>query len=250
MKYPEDYINKIICGDCLEVMKGIPDKAVDLILTSPPYNFNLRLHGNKYGPRCEVHKNKYSHTDDCLPVEEYYSWQKSCIVEMMRISNLVFYNIQMLTGNKLAVLQLFGDFRENIKEIIIWDKLNAEPAISSGVLNSQYEFIIVLTTDNPRQRQFKNSCFQRGTVTNLFRFNKQTANVASNSHKATMPDALADSILLNFSKNNSIILDPFSGSGTTAVSSKKLGRRFIGIEINQKYCEIAQRRLSQEYLFT
>lgn len=229
-------------------MQGIPDKSVDLVLTSPPYNFNLRLHGNKYGPRCEIHKNKYSHTDDCLPVEEYYSWQKQCIAEMIRISNLVFYNIQMLTGNKLALFQIIGDFKESIKEIIIWDKLNAEPAISAGVLNSQYEFIIVLTNDNPRQRQFKNECFPKGKVSNIFRFNKQTNNVAANSHKATMPDALADSILLNFSKEDFIILDPFCGSGTTAVSSKKLRRKFIGIEINQKYCEIARRRLSQEYL--
>ena len=77
-------------------------------------------------------------------MQEYFEWQKKCITEMIRVSSdYVFYNIQMLTGNKVALFKLFGYFAENIKEVLIWDKMYAEPAISSGVLNSQFEYIII-----------------------------------------------------------------------------------------------------------
>ena len=90
-----------------------------------------------------------------MSMDEYFKWQRDCIAEMLRVSRgLVFYNIQMINGNKLALFRLFGEFYEYIKEVIIWDKNNAEPAIHDGVLNSRYEYIIVLDKTNAISRQF------------------------------------------------------------------------------------------------
>jgi site-specific DNA-methyltransferase (adenine-specific)/modification methylase len=249
MKYPDDYINKIICGDCLEVMKQIPDKSIDLVITSPPYNFNLRLHGEEYGQRCEPKKNKYNWTDDCLPMDEYFEWQKDCLKEMLRVCNReIFYNIQVITGNKLAVWKIIGHFAEYIKELIIWDKINAEPAIMTGVMNSNFELIIVLSNSKPRQRMFEVANWERGTFSNIVKLNKQNRNDSSDYHKATFPKELANLLLIKFSNQNDVVLDPFMGSGTTARAAQDLNRRFIGIEISSDYARIAEDRLKQGVL--
>ncbi len=250
MKYPEDYINKIICGDCLEVMKSIPDKSVDLIITSPPYNINLRIRGNNYCRRSPGESgpcNKYDGFNDSFSIEEYFKIQQIAINEMLRIAKQSFYIIQPITGNKEALFKIIGYFSNQIKEILIWDKKHAEPAIMRQVLNSEYEFIIVFDSVTARQRLFENAKFKRGTLSNIFRQDKSSENI--DGHSATFPIKLVKNILNNFSDVGSIILDPFLGSGTTAVACKQLGRKFIGIEIFKKYCEISQRRLAQEYLF-
>jgi len=237
--YPEDFINKIINGDCLEVMKGIPDKSVDLVLTSPPYNFNA---GSGLGDKYEEGFN------DSLKPDDYLRQQIASIQEMIRVSNLVFYNIQMIAGNKDCLTDLIGIFSKKLKEIIVWDKMTAEPAINENCLNSQFEFILVFCDNN--RRKFDRCFFPKGTLSNVWKIGKNTAKVTDEKHSAIMPMSLPLKVLENFSKLDDIILDPFSGSGTTAVACKELGRKFIGIEINSKYCEIAQRRLAQEYLFT
>lgn len=120
--------------DCLQGMREIPDNSVDCCLTSPPYNFNLRIHYGKYGGRSIHDQNKYgSMFSDALSVEDYFDWQKKCIEEMLRISKgLVFYNIQMITGNKAALCMLLGHFNDKVKDIMVWDKIHAEPAIRGG----------------------------------------------------------------------------------------------------------------------
>ena len=84
-------------GDCLEVMKGIPDKSVDMILTSPPYNMRTRIRNGKYTTRekSEHFSKKYKYFDDALPIDEFYSFHKDCITEMLRISKIVIYNFQI-----------------------------------------------------------------------------------------------------------------------------------------------------------
>jgi site-specific DNA-methyltransferase (adenine-specific) len=240
----EKYLNKITCGDCLEVMKKLPDKCVDLTVTSPPYNINLRIRGNDYCKRSKGESgpcNKYNNFSDDMPIDDYYDFQKSVISEMLRVSKLSFYIIQPVTGNKEALFRLIGEFSKDIKEIIVWDKKNAEPAIMSGVLNSEYEFIIVFDSENPRQRLFSQANFARGTLSNIFRFGKSTERIKG--HKATFPIDMVKKIILNFSNENDTIIDPFLGSGTTAVACAQLKRNFIGIEISRDYCDIAEQRL-------
>ena len=142
---------KLMQGDCLERMKEIPDGSVDMVLTSPPYNMNLRISGGKYISRQIVKEisTKYESFSDNLPIDEYFEFNKSVVSECLRISDLVFYNVQILTGNKPALFKLLGEFSENVKELIVWDKVNAQPAICNGVMNSQFEVLIVLQMSAP-----------------------------------------------------------------------------------------------------
>lgn len=214
----------------------MPDNSVDAVITSPPYNYNLRIQNGKYTRRSLNDKTKYNKTyDDAMSMDEYFKWQRDCIEEMLRVSRgLVFYNIQMINGNKLALFRLFVEFSEYIKEVIIWDKNNAEPAIHDGVLNSRYEYIIVLDKTNAISRQFNVFNANRGTVENIWKINKNTERGIAN-HNAMFPVDLPRKIIQLFTRPNDLILDPFMGGGTTAVACVLEGRNFIGFEINNEY---------------
>lgn len=222
--------------DCIKGLREMPDNSVDAVITSPPYNYNLRIQNGKYTRRSLNDKTKYNKTyDDAMSMDEYFKWQRDCIAEMLRVSRgLVFYNIQMINGNKLALFRLFGEFSEYIKEVIIWDKNNAEPAIHDGVLNSRYEYIIVLDKTNAISRQFNVFNANRGTVENIWKINKNTERGIAN-HNAMFPVDLPRKIIQLFTRPNDLILDPFMGGGTTAVACVLEGRNFIGFEINNEY---------------
>ncbi len=235
----------LLKGDCLEVMdRLIADGVkVDAIVTSPPYNMNLRIRNGKYCSRQIVKEisTKYKNFDDNLPMDDYFEFNKKIITECLRISDLVFYNVQFLTGNKPALFKLMGDFHKNIKEFIVWDKCNAQPAIGKNILNSQFEVLIVLQGSSPESRAFKTAQFSRGTLSNLWNI-KRGKNLFKN-HGAVFPTELAEKVISNFTEQGSTILDPFMGSGTTGVACKNLNRNFIGIELDDDYFNIAQERI-------
>lgn len=230
-------------GDCLEVMKSIPDNSVDLVLTSPPYNMNLRIRNGKYCSRQIVKEisTKYASFDDNLPMDEYFEFNKNVLNECLRISDLVFFNVQILTGNKPALFKLMGEFHDKIKELIVWDKLNAQPAIGKNVMNSQFEILLVLQNSKPESRAFANAQFDRGTLSNLWSI-KRGKKVDKN-HGAVFPLELAEKVIANFSKTGQVVFDPFLGTGTTGVAAKLLDRRFIGIELDADYFAIAKDRI-------
>lgn len=230
-------------GDCLEVMKSIPDNSVDLVLTSPPYNMNLRIRNGKYCSRQIVKEisTKYASFDDNLPMDEYFEFNKNVLSECLRISDLVFFNVQILTGNKPALFKLMGEFHDKIKELIVWDKLNAQPAIGKNVMNSQFEILLVLQNSKPESRAFSSAQFDRGTLSNLWGI-KRGKKVDKN-HGAVFPLELAEKVIANFSKPGQVVLDPFLGTGTTGVAAKLLDRSFIGIELDRDYFEVARDRI-------
>ena len=236
-------------GDCLEVMDKliVMGVKVDCIITSPPYNMNLRIMNGKYVSRCNnsnhiiEFSNKYDNYSDDLPMNEYFNFQDEFIDKALQITDLMFYNIQMITGNKVALLQLIGKYAEKIKEIIIWNKGYGQPAMQNGVLNSQYEFIIVFQNSKPYNRSFDNALFARGTETNVWDV-KRERNL---KHKASFPVVLIERIIKDFIPENNTILDPFMGSGTTGVACVITNRNFIGIEQDDKYFEIAKNRINE-----
>ena len=230
-------------GDCLELMKEIPDGAVDMVLTSPPYNMNLRIRNGKYCSRQIVKEisTKYKNFSDNLSMEEYYTFNVNVLKEALRVSDLVFYNVQFLTGNKPALFKLIGRFHDKIKEFIIWDKVNAQPAIQSGVMNSQFEVLLVLQNSKPYSRSFGTGQFERGTLSNCWRIKRGAKRISG--HGAIFPTELAEKVIGNFSREGSKILDPFMGSGTTGVAAKNLNRSFIGIELDEEYFNIAKERI-------
>ena len=237
---------KLYLGDCLEKMKIIATKSCTLGITSPPYNMNLRVRNGKHCSRQIVKEisTKYENYPDNLTMEQYYQLNVSVVTEMLRICDLVFYNVQFLTGNKSALFRLIGHFNENIKEFIIWDKINAQPAIGSGVLNSRFEVLIVFSDkDNAITRQFKQAKFGRGELQNLWQIKR--GKKIHNSHGAVFPLELVNTIIESFSEQGDHILDPFMGTGTTGVACVNTNRNFIGIEKDDKYFEIAEKRIKE-----
>lgn len=234
-------------GDCLEIMSQMIDdnKKVDCVITSPPYNMNLRVMKGKYVSRCnnKNHKiefsTKYENYNDDLFMEDYFNFQKEFIEKALKVSDLMFYNIQMITGNKIALFQLMGYFADKIKEIIIWNKGYGQPAMQVGMLNSQFEFIIVFQNSKPYNRSFDTAQFDRGTLSNVWDIKRERNKYI----KAGFPQELIQNILNNFVPKGSLILDPFMGSGTVGIVCKELGYDFIGIELDKEMFNITKDRI-------
>jgi len=236
---------ELIQGDCLEKMKDIPDGSIDLAFTSPPYNMNLRIRNGAYCSRQIVKElsTKYEGFDDNLSMEDYFNFNISVVSELLRVSDLVFYNVQFLTGNKRALYKLIGHFHDKIKEFIVWDKINAQPAIGEKVLNSRFEVILVFQNSHPESRKFETARFARGTLQNLWQIKRSKK--IDKTHRATFPEELVELAIKNFSLNEATILDPFMGTGTVGVVCKKTNRSFIGIELLPKYFKIAEKRINE-----
>jgi site-specific DNA-methyltransferase (adenine-specific)/modification methylase len=245
-KVYEELLDQIFNESCLETMKRIPDDFVDVVITSPPYNMNLRIRNGVYCSRQIVKEisTKYEGFADNLPIDEYYKFHSEVIRELLRISNLIFYNIQIVTGSKRAFFKMIGDFSENLKEIIIWDKGNGQPAMQEQVLNRRSELILVFEKDYPISRQFRSATFKRGTLDDVWTIKRERKKGISN-HGATFPQELIETILDNFSKKNDVIYDPFLGTGTTAIVSKRMNRKYIGSEISKEYFQISKKKLKE-----
>jgi len=243
MKEENFEINKIYNENCLETLKGIKDDFIDIVITSPPYNMNLRIRNGKYCSRQIVKEfsTKYGDFDDNLPIEQYYDFHLNVLKELIRTSKLIFYNIQIVTGSKRAFFKIIGELSDYLKEIIVWDKGYGQPAMAQRVLNRRTELILVFDKNNAISRQFDNVNFSRGTLEDLWQI-KRGKKIADN-HSAVFPEELVQVILNNFSNENDLVYDPFMGTGTTAVVSKKMNRNYIGSEISKSYYNLILRRL-------
>lgn len=238
-------VNKIHHCDCLEGLKYLPDQCVDLVVTSPPYNMRTRIRNNQYTTRekGEHFSKKYEHFPDDLPIEEYYEFHKKVLTELLRVSKCICYNYQTVTGSKEAFFKLIGDFAPYIKDVMIWEK-TGQPAMHEQVLNSCYEFVVILESDGDKGRVINNSYFPRGTQNNIIKGFKKNNNVKG--HGACFPTDFAKKLITLFSKEGDLVLDPFMGSGTTAVAAKQLNRNYIGFELVENYIKIAEERIKKE----
>ena len=237
-------LNKIYQEDCLSTLKKMKDDSIDLVITSPPYNMNLRIRNGKYCSRQIVKEisTKYTEFSDNLPIDEYNKLHSDVLRELLRVSDLIFYNIQIVTGSKRSIFKMIGEFADNLKDIIVWDKGYGQPAMQNQVLNRRTELILVLEKDYPISRQFrKRGKFARGKLDDIWEIKRERSK--GESHGAIFPQELVSTILENFSEEGDIIYDPFMGTGTTAVVAKTLKRKYIGSEISQKYIDIADERL-------
>lgn len=240
MTFKEKYINKIICGDSLSVMKNMPDECIDLAITSPPYNLKNSTgngmkdgRGGKWASAALV--NGYSNYDDNMPHEEYAEWQYQCLKEMYRLlkdDGAIFYNHKWRVQGGL--IQDRSDIIRDlpVRQIIIWRRkggINFNP----GYFLPTYEVIYLIA--KPK--------FTLVPKANAYGDVWEFTQEMRNEHPAPFPVALIDRIVS--STNAQIILDPFMGSGTTAVVAKGLKREYIGIELSPDYCKMAEKRIEK-----
>lgn len=240
MDFKETFINKIICGDCLETMKSMPDKCVDLIVTSPPYNLKNST-GNGMKPCTKSGKwagaalqNGYSHYDDNMPIDKYNEWQHNCLSEMWRLlkdDGAIFYNHKWRV--QAGLLQDRNEIVKGfpVRQIIIWRRkggINFNP----GYFLPTYEVIYLIAKPDFKLVPKANA------VGDVWEFTQEM----KNGHPAPFPVALIDRIIS--STNAQVVLDPFMGSGTTAVAAIKNKRQYIGIELSPDYCQMAEDRIN------
>ncbi len=240
MKKIEDFKNKIICGDSLEVMKSMPSESIDLIVTSPPYNLkNSTGNGMKDGrggkwANASLIKG-YSHYDDNMPHDEYSKWQKDCLTEMLRLikdDGAIFYNHKWrvqagLLQDRQDIVQGFP-----IRQIIIWRRKGGIN-FNKGYFLPTYEVIYLIAKPKFKLVPKANA---HGDV---WEFTQEM----KNRHPAPFPVQLIDRIIT--STNAKIVLDPFMGSGTTAITAMGNQRDFIGIDISPDYCKMAEERIER-----
>jgi len=242
MEFPTDFLDRIVCGDCLSVMRQIPDESIDLVVTSPPYNLkNSTGNGMKDGrggkwKNAEL-VNGYSHHNDNMPHEEYAKWQRECLNEMYRIireDGAIFYNHKWRVQD--GILQDRQDIVSNfpIRQIIIWKRkggINFNP----GYFLPTYEVIYIIA--KPK--------FQLVPKANAYGDVWEFKQEMNNPHPAPFPINLIDRIISSTYAN--IILDPFMGSGTTAIAALLNNRQYIGIEISPEYIELAKSRIKEYF---
>jgi site-specific DNA-methyltransferase (adenine-specific) len=236
----DGYRNKIVCGDAIKIMQGLSAGSIDLVITSPPYNLrNSTGNGMKDGrggkwERAAL-KNGYTHHADCMPHDEYVAWQRAALTEMMRLipdDGAIFYNHKWRVQNGL--LQDRSDIVAGfpVRQIIIWRRkggINFNP----GYFLPTYEVVYLIA--KPRFRLAPKA----GGEGDVWEFMQETRN----KHPAPFPVALIDRII--GATTAQTILDPFIGSGTTAISALNFGRDYIGIDISPAYCNDARERIAE-----
>lgn len=232
--------NKVYNEDCMTTMSRMPDGFVDHVITSPPYNAGITY--NNEGDETRM----YDLYDDNLDDYQYEEWLFKVIDELLRVTKgHIFFNIQMLGRNKRTVMKLMGKYNEKIKDMIIWNKKVAPPHIQPGVMNSKFEFIIVLSNQKPESKKFLDGNF-KGNFNNVLEGGNATGNKYSKLNKATFPLYLPRTILNRFGKKGELIYDPFNGTGTTGDACVIESRDFIGSEIDPKQCEISNQRIKDQ----
>lgn len=239
---------EIFNENCIDTLNRMEDDTVDLVITSPPYNMNLRIRNGKYcsrqiNPPTKEFTTKYKGFNNNLPIDEFYEFHLNVLKELLRVSPIVFYNIQVVTGSKRAFFKIIGELNEYLKDIIVWDKGHAQPAMGEGILNRQTELILVFDKNNAISRKFDKNNFERGTLNDIWLIKRGAKSKELKNHSAIFPEALVEKILINFSNEGDMVYDPFTGSGTTGVVARKLNRKFIGSEILKEYADLARKRI-------
>jgi len=244
--------NKIILGDCLEIMKKIPDNSMDMTFADPPFNL----------------KKKYNHYEDTKEKEEYLEWCNRWISEMVRITKP---SGSIFVHNIPCWLSYFAEHLNKIvyfKHWIVWDSGGAPMGKTLlpkhyGILNytksksyKDFKFYDI-RYPHPRCRICKELLKDYGGKKDQAHpFGPLLSDVWSDIHRirhkkrrdehpCQLPVPLLERLILMSTDEGDIVFDPFIGTGTTAVAAKRLGRKYIGIDIDPQYIKITKKNLKQ-----
>lgn len=221
-------------GDCLKIMKAMPDESVDLIITSPPYNIG-KMHSNqiKYGT--------YDGND--MEEKDYQEWQINVLNECYRIlkdNGSMFYNhkVRIKKGTGLHPIEWIKKSKFILKQEIVWNQKKS--ANCDKIRFFPFSERIYWLVKNSKTKVYNKKCLS--DVWDCVPTHKRK-NIG---HIAIMPNEIVENILESIDNENILVLDPFLGSGTTGIVCKKHNVDFIGIEINEDYLNMAKERIAKE----
>lgn len=215
---------QLLHGDCLELMKNIPDGSVDAIITDPPYKvITGGKNGKKGNPSGILTENKQLMKE--IPL--FSEWINKCYSLLKKQSHAYFMTNLLNLKEMMQEVENAGFYIHNL---LVWEKGNVTP-------NKWYmkncEYIIFCKKGKSK---FINNCGSK--TVHKYKTNKQT------NHPTEKPISLMEFYIKNSTNENEIVLDPFMGSGTTGVACVNTNRNFIGIEMDDKYFEIAKKRIN------
>ena len=244
----EIYLNKIIKGDCLEVLKKIPDNSVDTTFADPPFNLNK----------------KYNSYSDRRSLDTYLLWCKQWLTEMVRITkpagSIFVHNIPKWLTYYASFLNEIADF----KHWISWDAMSTP--LGKTLMPTHYGILFYAKdrklnkfyeVRHPHKRCRKCNVLLKdygGKKAGLHPFGPLVSDVWTDLHRikhaknrdahpCQLPETILERLILMTTDEGDIILDPFNGTGTTVIAAKRLGRKYIGIELDKQYVTIAEEKL-------
>ncbi len=245
--FPDDIIDTITVADSREALKNIPDNSVDLVFTSPPYNFGLDYGEHKDG----VDWSKY--------FEKLFAVFKECI-RITKFGGRIAINVQPLYSDFIPIHHMISDFFMKNQMIwrneIIWEKNNYNAKYtawgswkspSNPYLKYTWEFVEIFSKGDLKHpgdrnnaditdKEFKEWVNAKWSIS-------PERNMKEYDHPAMFPEKLAERVIKLFSFQNDIVLDPFNGVGTTTKVAKQLNRHYVGFDVSEKYVETARKRL-------
>ncbi|HJM12575.1 MAG TPA: site-specific DNA-methyltransferase [Candidatus Marinimicrobia bacterium] len=244
---PEQFKNQIICDDSQNVLQKLPNNCVDLVFTSPPYNFGLDYEDSNDDHNWDAYfKKLFRILDECIRVLKY--------------GGRLIINVQPLFSDYIPSHHLISNYCIKKKLIwkgeVLWEKNNYNckytawgswKSPSNPYLKYTWEFIEIFCKGEMKKTgekenidisadEFKEWVVAKWSVATERKMKKY-------DHPAMFPEKLVERVLKLFSYKNDIIIDPFNGAGTTTAIAKKLSRNYIGIDTSKQYCETARSRL-------
>jgi len=238
-----EFVDKIICGDCIKVMNTMPEKSVDLIFADPPYNIGL----------------KYDNHKDNMPYEEYVNWTEKWITACLRVLKDN-GSIYIAIGDEYAaeVVSVLKKKGLSMRNWIIWHYTFGQNQRKK--FSRAHTHIIYFTKDptnftfnsddirvkSIRQKIGDKRANPKGKIPDdVWKISRVAGTFKERvkNFPCQLPLALLERVIKASSNAGDVVLDPFIGSGTTAVASKKLGRKYIGIDISPNYVKNTENRL-------
>lgn len=228
-------LDNTYCLDCLEGLRALPDECVDIVVTSPPYNMNQHNYGGRTTRQKWINAalaDGYEDYDDKMSHEAYAKWQHEVLLELVRVvkdDGVVFYNHKWRILENTLMDRRDIVYDVPLRQIIIWQRCGGICFRPTFFLPT-YEVIYMIAKPKFKLVPGAN---KQGDVWKI----PQERN---NPHPAPFPLELAERLIA--SAPGQFVLDPFMGSGTTALAAKRLGRHWLGFERCEKFVKMANDR--------
>lgn len=230
--YADDQVT-LYHGDCIEVMADIPDASVSTVLTDPPYSSGGRRENSR---SLRKSMNRSMEDDewirgDAMSTNGFTYLLRMCGIQWRRVlvpgGHVLSFIDWRMAGILAAALET-ADLRQH--PILVWDKQRLG---MGAVFRNQHEFVVHMSSGNPLAPQ-------RRDVPNVLRF----PTVRNGDHPTEKPGILLETLLSVVTPPRGVVLDPFAGSGSTLYAARALEHKAIGVEADERYCEVIAKRLS------